>query len=108
MGDLLSLSITPNYLQEIGFVTEEEAESAKKNGIAFLMKQALDGVVPTPWTLMLDKWRMAVFNGDLSEDKMNDYWWELREKYQGVRSPNERPADAFDPCLLYTSPSPRD
>ena len=68
------------------------------------MKQALDGVVPTPWTLMLDKWRMAVFNGDLSEDEMNDYWWELREKYQGVRSPNERPADAFDPGAKYHIP----
>ena len=38
------LSITPNYLQKIGFVSEEEAESAKENGIAFLMKQALDGL----------------------------------------------------------------
>ena len=104
VGDLLSLSITPNYLQKIGFVTEAEADSAKENGIAFLMKQALDGVVPTPWTLMLDKWRMAVFNGDLSEDEMNDYWWELREKYQGVRAPNERPADAFDPGAKYHIP----
>ena len=61
------------------------------------MKQALDGVVTAPWTLMLDKWRMAVFNGDVSADEMNDYWWELREKYQGVKSPIERPLDAFDP-----------
>ena len=76
VGDLLSLSITPNYLEKIGFVTKEEADLAKENSIAFLMKQALDGVVPTPWTLMLDKWRMAVFNGDLTEDEMNDYWWE--------------------------------
>jgi peptidyl-dipeptidase A len=104
VGDLLSLSITPNYLQKIGFVSEAEAESAKENGIAFLMKQALDGVVPTPWTLMLDKWRMAVFNGDLSEDEMNDYWWELREKYQGVKAPNDRPADAFDPGAKYHIP----
>ena len=72
VGDLLSLSITPNYLEKIGFVSKEEADSAKENSIAFLMKQALDGVVPTPWTLMLDKWRMAVFNGDLAEDEMNE------------------------------------
>lgn len=104
VGDLLSLSITPNYLEKIGFVTKEEADLAKENSIAFLMKQALDGVVPTPWTLMLDKWRMAVFNGDLTEDEMNDYWWELREKYQGVKSPIERPADAFDPGAKYHIP----
>ena len=104
VGDLLSLSITPNYLEKIGFVSKEEADSAKENSIAFLMKQALDGVVPTPWTLMLDKWRMAVFNGDLEEDEMNDYWWELREKYQGVKSPNDRPFDAFDPGAKYHVP----
>ena len=104
VGDLLSLSITPNYLEKIGFVSKEEADSAKENSIAFLMKQALDGVVPTPWTLMLDKWRMAVFNGDLEEDEMNDYWWELREKYQGVKSPNDRPSDAFDPGAKYHVP----
>ena len=104
VGDLLSLSITPNYLVDIGFVTEEEADLAKQDSVAFLMKQALDGVVPTPWTLMLDKWRMAVFNGDLAEDEINDYWWELREKYQGVKSPNERPEDAFDPGAKYHIP----
>ena len=104
VGDLLTLSITPNYLEQIGFVTSAEAEQAKQGSIAFLMKQALDGVVATPWTLMLDKWRMAVFNGELTESELNDYWWELREKYQGVRSPNERPADAFDPGAKYHIP----
>ncbi len=104
VGDLLTLSITPSYLEQIDFVTSEEAEAAKQGSIAFLMKQALDGVVTTPWTLMLDKWRMAVFNGELSENELNDYWWELREKYQGVRAPNDRPGDAFDPGAKYHIP----
>ena len=104
LGDLLTLSITPDYLQQIGFVTTDEAEVAKQDALAFLMKQALDGVVTAPWTLMLDKWRMAVFNGDVSADEMNDYWWELREKYQGVKSPIERPLDAFDPGAKYHIP----
>ncbi len=104
VGDLLTLSITPNYLVQIGFATEAEANLAKQNEVAFLMKKALDSVVATPWTLMLDKWRMAVFNGELSDDELNDYWWELREKYQGVKSPNERPADAFDPGAKYHVP----
>ena len=104
LGDLLTLSITPDYLKQIGFVTTDEAEVAKQDALAFLMKQALDGVVTAPWTLMLDKWRMAVFNGDVSADEMNDYWWELREKYQGVKSPIERPLDAFDPGAKYHIP----
>ena len=97
VGDLLSLSITPSYLKDIDFISEEEAERSKENAIGLLMKQALEGVVAVPWTLMLDKWRMAVFDGNLSDDQLNDYWWELREKYQGVASPIERPVDAFDP-----------
>ena len=104
VGDLLSLSITPSYLKEIGFISEEEAERSKENAIGLLMKQALEGVVAVPWTLMLDKWRMAVFDGNLSDDQLNDYWWELREKYQGVASPIDRPADAFDPGAKYHIP----
>ncbi|MED6343217.1 MAG: M2 family metallopeptidase, partial [Pseudomonadota bacterium] len=104
VGDLLSLSITPSYLKDIDFISEEEAERSKENAIGLLMKQALEGVVAVPWTLMLDKWRMAVFDGNLSDDQLNDYWWELREKYQGVASPIERPADAFDPGAKYHIP----
>ena len=104
VGDLLSLSITPSYLKDIDFISEEEAERSKENTIGLLMKQALEGVVAVPWTLMLDKWRMAVFDGNLSDDQLNDYWWELREKYQGVASPIERPVDAFDPGAKYHIP----
>ena len=104
VGDLLSLSITPSYLKDIDFISEEEAERSKENAIGLLMKQALEGVVAVPWTLMLDKWRMAVFDGNLSDDELNDYWWELREKYQGVASPIERPVDAFDPGAKYHIP----
>ncbi|MDG2297700.1 MAG: M2 family metallopeptidase [Gammaproteobacteria bacterium] len=104
VGDLLSLSITPNYLEQINFITAEESDEAKSNATALLMKQALDGVVAVPWTLMLDKWRMAVFNGDLTDDELNDYWWELREKYQGIGSPMDRPVDAFDPGAKYHIP----
>ena len=104
VGDLLSLSITPSYLEDIGFINSQEAEEEKKDAIGLLMKQALEGVVAVPWTLMLDKWRMAVFDGNLNDDELNDYWWELREKYQGVASPVERPADAFDPGAKYHIP----
>ncbi|MFL2717633.1 MAG: M2 family metallopeptidase, partial [Gammaproteobacteria bacterium] len=62
-GDLLTLSITPDYLKEIEFISEEEANLAKEDPIGLLMKQALEGVVVVPWALMLDKWRSGVFNG---------------------------------------------
>ena len=81
-----------------------EAEAAEKDPIALLMKQALDGVVSLPWTLMLDKWRSGVFTGEITEDNLNSSWWELREKYQGITSPMPRGEEYFDPGAKYHIP----
>jgi len=43
-GDLLTLSITPDYLKQIGFISQDQAEEAKNDAIGLLMKQALEGV----------------------------------------------------------------
>ena len=103
-GDLLTLSITPDYLNKIGFISEEEAETAKKDAIGLLMKQALEGVVVIPWALMLDKWRSGVFNGDIDESNLNKSWWDLRESYQGITAPSERSEEYFDPGAKYHIP----
>ena len=104
VGDLLTLSITPDYYHKIGMITEAEAINAKSDPISLLMQQALDGVVSVPWTLMLDKWRAGVFSGETSEAELNNSWWELREYYQGIKAPRERDADAFDPAAKYHIP----
>ena len=104
VGDLLSLSITPEYYNKIGLISEAEAKAATSDPISLLMQQALQGVVSVPWTLMLDKWRAGVFSGETSESQLNDSWWELREYYQGIGVPRERGADAFDPGAKYHIP----
>ena len=104
VGDLLSLSITPEYYSKIGLISEAEAKDATSDPISLLMQQALQGVVSVPWTLMLDKWRAGVFSGETSESQLNDSWWELREYYQGIGVPRERGADAFDPGAKYHIP----
>ena len=104
-GDLLTLSITPEYLNKIGFISEAEAEKAKTDAIGLLMKQALEGVVVIPWALMLDKWRSGVFNGDITEDNLNQSWWDMRESYQGITSPVKRSEDYFDPGAKYHVPA---
>ena len=104
VGDLLALSITPEYFNKIGLISEAEAKAATSDPISLLMQQALQGVVSVPWTLMLDKWRAGVFSGETSESQLNDSWWELREYYQGIGVPRERGADAFDPGAKYHIP----
>jgi len=103
-GDLLTLSITPDYLNQIGFITEDEAELAKEDPIGLLMKQALEGVVIVPWALMLDKWRSAVFNGEIEANNLNSSWWELREQYQGISTFEDRNEEYFDPGAKYHIP----
>ena len=103
-GDLLTLSITPDYLEKIGFVSEDEAKLAKNDSIGLLMKQALEGVVVIPWALMLDKWRAGVFTGDIAENELNKAWWDMRESYQGISPPDKRSEKYFDPGAKYHIP----
>ena len=103
-GDLLTLSITPDYLNRIGFISEGEAELAKNDSIGLLMKQALEGVVVIPWALMLDKWRAGVFKGEIGRDELNQAWWNMRESYQGIAPPFERSEQYFDPGAKYHIP----
>jgi len=101
VGDTIALSITPEYLKKIGLL--ENVPDASGD-IALLMKRALEGIAFLPFGLMVDQWRWKVFAGDVAPEAYNDLWWQLREKYQGVKAPNERPADAFDAGAKYHVP----
>jgi len=103
-GDLLTLSITPEYLKKINFINQDEADRAEKDFIGLLMKQALEGVVIIPWALMLDKWRAGIFEGDITEENLNKSWWEMRKYYQGIAPPSERSEEYFDAGAKYHIP----
>jgi peptidyl-dipeptidase A len=45
-----------------------------------------------------------VFNGEVTPDRYNAAWWELRERYQGVRAPSTRGEEFFDPGAKYHVP----
>ncbi len=101
IGDTVVLSMTPDYLKQIGLIDEVPAST---DPVPALMRQALDKVAFLPFGLMVDKWRWQVFSGEVTPDQYNDAWWKLREEYQGLKAPNERPADAFDPGAKYHIP----
>ena len=103
IGDMIALSITPDYLVKIGLLDEENVPGADAD-LALLLRQAMDKVAFLPFGLMVDQWRWKVFSGELTPANYNDGWWELREKYQGVRAPSSRPADAFDAGAKYHIP----
>ncbi len=101
VGDTLSLSITPRYLQQIGLL---ETQPDASGDIGLLMRNALDKVAFLPFGLMVDQWRWKVFAGEAGPESYNELWWQLREKYQGIAAPNVRPQDAFDPGAKYHVP----
>lgn len=101
IGDFVALSITPEYLREIGLIDEVPDSSAD---MGLLMQQALDKIAFLPFGLLVDQWRWAVLRGDVDRGQYNDAWWELRRQYQGIEPPVERPGDAFDPGAKYHIP----
>ena len=102
IGDAVALSITPSYLVKAGLLASEPRTA---DDVEFLLRMALDKVAFLPFGLVVDQWRWKVFSGEITPDRYNAAWWELRERYQGVKAPRARPADAFDPGAKYHVPA---
>lgn len=98
IGDTIALSVTPEYLRDIGLVDAVPPPSAD---IGILMRRALDKVAFLPFGLLIDKWRWGVFSGEIKPGDYNKAWWKLREEYQGVAPPVERTDADFDPGAKY-------
>ena len=103
IGDMIALSITPEYLVQIGMLDPSQVPSADKD-IGLLLRQAMDKVAFLPFGLLVDRWRWGVFDGSISPTEYNAAWTDLRREYQGIVPPVERPADAFDPGAKYHIP----
>lgn len=102
IGDSIALSITPQYLKQIGLSQQIPPASAD---IPILLRTALDRVAFLPFGLLIDKWRWQVFSGEVKPADYNKAWWALREKYQGVAPPVDRSEQDFDPGAKYHIPS---
>ena len=103
IGDFIALSITPQYLVDIGLLDKDKVPSADKD-TGLLLRQAMDKVAFLPFGLLVDKWRWGVFDGSITPDSYNTAWVDLKKQYQGVIPPVDRPDDAFDPGAKYHIP----
>ncbi|GAA4039860.1 M2 family metallopeptidase [Parerythrobacter jejuensis] len=103
IGDMLALSITPEYLVQIDMLDRADVPGADKD-IGLLLRQAMDKVAFLPFAHLVDKWRWGVFDGSIAPAQYNDVWTRLRTEYQGIVPPVDRPADAFDPGAKYHIP----
>ena len=104
IGDMVALSITPEYLVQIGLLERAEVPGAEKD-IGLLLRQAMDKVAFLPFGLLVDKYRWGVFDGSITPAEYNTAWVDLKREYQGIVPPVERPADAFDAGAKYHIPA---
>ena len=103
IGDMVALSITPEYLVQVNLLDPAKVPSADKD-IGLLLRQAMDKVAFLPFGLLVDKWRWQVFSGDIQPAEYTKAWHDLKLEYQGITPPVGRPADAFDPGAKYHIP----
>ncbi|HBK90665.1 MAG TPA: peptidyl-dipeptidase, partial [Parvularcula sp.] len=101
IGDMIALSITPEYMKQIGLIDTVPPAS---DDVGLLMRQALDKIAFLPFGLVVDKFRWDVFSGDITPDRYNEGWWALRTQYQGIAPPGARPSDGFDAGSKYHVP----
>jgi peptidyl-dipeptidase A len=103
IGDFIALSITPQYLVDIGLLDRAKVPSADKD-TGLLLRQAMDKVAFLPFGLLVDRWRWGVFDGSIKPADYTKAWTDMRLRYQGIAPPVPRGADAFDPGAKFHIP----
>ena len=83
IGDTLALSVTPEYLKNVGLLDQapkmgDGDASGNRTSKALInqqMKMAMEKVAFLPFGLIIDKWRWDVFSGKTPKGKYNEAWW---------------------------------
>jgi peptidyl-dipeptidase A len=104
IGDMIALSVTPEYLVQIGLLPKNKVPSADKD-VGLLLRQAMDKVAFLPFGLLVDKWRWRVFSGEVTPANYEQGWNQLRLQYQGIAPPVQRTEQDFDPGAKYHIPA---
>lgn len=104
IGDFVALSITPQYLVQIGLLDKAKVPSADKD-TGLLLRQAMDKVAFLPFGLMIDRYRWGIFDGSIKPADYNKAWTQMRMDYQGITPPSARPDDGFDAGAKFHVPA---
>jgi peptidyl-dipeptidase A len=103
IGDFIALSITPEYLVQIGLLDRSKVPSPDKD-TGLLLRQAMDKVAFMPFSYLVDKWRWGVFDGSITPANYNQAWVDLKQRYQGIVPPVPRSEADFDPGAKFHIP----
>lgn len=98
IGDTVALSTTPSYMNKLGLLP---IVPTPEQDIGVLLDKALQKVAFLPFSYLVDQWRWKVYSGDTKPQDYDKVWWELREKYQGVKRPAPMLDNGFDAGAKY-------
>jgi peptidyl-dipeptidase A len=104
IGDTIALSVTPEYLQQIGLLQANQMPTPDQDR-ALLLRQALDKIAFLPFGLLVDRYRWGIFSGQIAPGEYQAAWDRMRLEYQGIRPPVARSETNFDAGAKYHVPA---
>lgn len=73
--------------------------NTKTDSIQILLKEALNFAVFIPFAAgTMSEFEKSLYADNLPESELNNKWWELAKKYQGIVPPEERGNEYCDAC----------
>ena len=100
IGDFIALSITPEYLVQIGLLDRAQVPGPDKD-IGLLLRQAMDKVAFLPFGLLIDKWRWGCSTARSSPARLQSDLGRHEARISGHRAAGGSTGDAFDPGAKY-------
>jgi peptidyl-dipeptidase A len=104
IGDTIALSVTPEYLVQIGLLRQNQMPNAEQDR-ALLLRQALDKIAFLPFGLLIDRYRWGIFSGQIAPGDYQAAWDRMRLQYQGIVPPSPRTEQNFDAGAKYHVPA---
>ena len=104
VGDMVALSVTPEYLVQAGLLDQGHLPTPEQDR-SLLLRQALDKIAFLPFGLLIDRYRWGIFSGEITPDRYQAAWDEMRLRYQGVVPPVARTEQNFDAGAKYHVPA---
>jgi peptidyl-dipeptidase A len=95
IGDTIALSVTPEYLVQIGLLQQSQMPTPEQDR-TLLLRQALDKIAFLPFGLMVDRYRWGIFSGQIGPNDYQAAWDRMRLQYQGIVPPSPRNETNFD------------
>jgi peptidyl-dipeptidase A len=104
IGDTIALSVTPEYLVQIGLLQQNQMPTPEQDR-ALLLRQALDKIAFLPFGLLIDRYRWGIFSGQIRPNEYQAAWDRMRLQYQGIVPPSPRAETNFDAGAKYHVPA---